>query len=231
MLGGDFTTLAPNEGPAFSRNRIARLESDPPVVIRTYPANSLIIPMDLTYPDLGAFRAYGLVYKLLAGGVPVDWTVRQDKLYGGRTLPLPRSISVSAHRSRTTPTAVDLLWFIRRTGLGLIQSCRRGSRPTLKQMSTFPPRRSPPTSRAHSSMLRALPFSTMATPQFPSPTKTPRAFPMRRATHGASRRRTSSRRLPWLVRPPRTIAMARSSMPKGFHASLSSFPVIKMPSR
>ena len=82
LLGGDFTTLAPNEGPAFSRNRIARLESDPPVVIRTYPANSLIIPMDLTYQDSGAFRAYGLVYKLLAGGVPVDWTVRQDKLYG-----------------------------------------------------------------------------------------------------------------------------------------------------
>jgi hypothetical protein len=41
-------------------------------VSRSYAANSLIIPMDIDYQDSGMFQGYGLVYKLLTNGVPVD---------------------------------------------------------------------------------------------------------------------------------------------------------------
>ena len=53
-----------------------------PSVVKSYPANSLIIPMDVTYQNFGAFRAYGLVYKLLSSNVPVDWIIQPDKVYG-----------------------------------------------------------------------------------------------------------------------------------------------------
>jgi uncharacterized repeat protein (TIGR01451 family) len=47
------------------------------------PANSLIIPMDTTYQDLGMFKAYGLVYRLLSNGIPVMWAIRPGKPYDG----------------------------------------------------------------------------------------------------------------------------------------------------
>ena len=31
---------------------------------RTFPAGSLIIPMDLSYQSTGTFQAYGLIYQL-----------------------------------------------------------------------------------------------------------------------------------------------------------------------
>lgn len=46
---------------------------------RSYPVDSLIIPMETTYQDRGIFKAYGLVYKLLSSGVPVDWTIKPGK--------------------------------------------------------------------------------------------------------------------------------------------------------
>src|ERR1043166_246651 len=50
-----------------------------PAASKTYPANSLIIPMDIDYQDSAAFLASGLVYKLLSSGVPVDWIIKGDK--------------------------------------------------------------------------------------------------------------------------------------------------------
>lgn len=47
-----------------------------------YPANSIVIPMDTTYQDSGMFKAYGLVYKLLQNGIPVDWAIQTPKSYG-----------------------------------------------------------------------------------------------------------------------------------------------------
>ena len=47
-----------------------------------FAAGSLIIPMDTTYQDMGMLRAFGLVYALLADGVPVHWVIRSDKAHG-----------------------------------------------------------------------------------------------------------------------------------------------------
>src|SRR5690606_37826960 len=44
-----------------------------------FAAGSLIIPMDTEYQDLGIFEAYGLVYELLRGGVPVRWVIKAGK--------------------------------------------------------------------------------------------------------------------------------------------------------
>lgn len=56
---------------------------NPPVAtsgtLKTYAVNSLIIPMDTDYQDAGVFLAYGLIYKLLSNGVPVDWIIKADK--------------------------------------------------------------------------------------------------------------------------------------------------------
>ena len=57
---------------------------------KTYPVDTLIIPMDLPistlvapdptgHQDRGMLQAYGLVYKLLSGGVPVDWVIKPGK--------------------------------------------------------------------------------------------------------------------------------------------------------
>ncbi|MBU1244697.1 hypothetical protein KJ612_15975 [Myxococcota bacterium] len=45
----------------------------------TFPAGSLIIPMDLTYQDYGMLQAYGLVYQLLSHGIPVTWAIAENK--------------------------------------------------------------------------------------------------------------------------------------------------------
>jgi MYXO-CTERM domain-containing protein len=46
---------------------------------QTFPAGSLIIPMDLAYQDKGMFQAYGLLFQLLRQGVPVAWVIDPDK--------------------------------------------------------------------------------------------------------------------------------------------------------
>jgi hypothetical protein len=48
---------------------------------RTFPAGSLIIPMDLAYQDTGMLQAYGLLYQLLRQGVHVSWVIDPAKTY------------------------------------------------------------------------------------------------------------------------------------------------------
>ncbi|MBU1245131.1 hypothetical protein KKD52_04050 [Myxococcota bacterium] len=47
----------------------------------TFPAGSLIIPMNLTYQDHGMLQAYGLVAMLLRHGIPVYWVIAENKRY------------------------------------------------------------------------------------------------------------------------------------------------------
>lgn len=49
----------------------------------TFTQGSLIIPMDLTYQDDGMFLSYGLVYELLRNDIPVHWTIKTGKTFGG----------------------------------------------------------------------------------------------------------------------------------------------------
>ncbi len=53
------------------------------LLAETVAAGSLIIPMDTTSQDYGMLRAYGLVYRLLANGVPVRWSISPGKLQNG----------------------------------------------------------------------------------------------------------------------------------------------------
>ncbi len=48
---------------------------------RTFPAGSLIIPMDLSYQSRGMFQAYGLLYQLLRQGVHVHWVIEPNKTW------------------------------------------------------------------------------------------------------------------------------------------------------
>ncbi|HEU4733664.1 MAG TPA: OmpA family protein [Kofleriaceae bacterium] len=48
-----------------------------------FASGALIIPLDTQSQDAGAIRAYGLVYRLLASGVPVQWAIRAGKPAGG----------------------------------------------------------------------------------------------------------------------------------------------------
>ncbi|HUF08317.1 MAG TPA: hypothetical protein VMO47_03285 [Rhodothermales bacterium] len=92
---------------------------------KTYPVDSLIIPMDRPgvdlvgttgfhgYQDGGMLQAYGLVYKLLTNGIPVDWIIKSGKLSstvvctvtspppaGLRRLQTSRSASLTTVRTR-----------------------------------------------------------------------------------------------------------------------------------
>jgi hypothetical protein len=48
---------------------------------RTFPAGSLVIPMDLSYQARGNFQAYGLLYQLLRQGVHAYWVIDPNKTY------------------------------------------------------------------------------------------------------------------------------------------------------
>lgn len=48
---------------------------------RSFPAGSLIVPMDLAYQSQGMEQAYGLLFQLLRQGVPVDWVIDPDKIW------------------------------------------------------------------------------------------------------------------------------------------------------
>jgi hypothetical protein len=39
-------------------------------------AGSLIIPMDTTYQNLGMWKAFGLLYRLLQNGIPIQWAIK-----------------------------------------------------------------------------------------------------------------------------------------------------------
>src|SRR5689334_23245079 len=49
----------------------------------TFATGTLIVPMDTTYQDSGTLKAFGLVYGLLAKGVPVRWVIRSGKAHLG----------------------------------------------------------------------------------------------------------------------------------------------------
>ena len=49
----------------------------------TIPTGSLVIPMDTTSQNLGMFKAYGLVYKLLQSNIPVYWLILDGKTFNG----------------------------------------------------------------------------------------------------------------------------------------------------
>lgn len=48
---------------------------------RTFPAGSLIIPMDLPYQSRGMFQAYGLIYQLARHGIHVHWVIDPNKTW------------------------------------------------------------------------------------------------------------------------------------------------------
>ncbi len=56
-----------------------------PNATNTFATGSLIIPMDTTggrtNQNYGMWRAYGLVYKLLSTGIPVNWAIKSYKAY------------------------------------------------------------------------------------------------------------------------------------------------------
>lgn len=46
----------------------------------TFDTGALIVPMDVDYQDAGMLKAFGLVDKLLRGGVPVQWVIKTPKV-------------------------------------------------------------------------------------------------------------------------------------------------------
>lgn len=71
---------------------------------QTFTAGSLVIPMDLDAggQDLGALRAYGLVYSLLRNGLPVSWTIEPTKVAGGS------DFTIAAGTVREVRTQADI---------------------------------------------------------------------------------------------------------------------------
>lgn len=47
-----------------------------------FSPGSFVIPMDVTHQNMGMFKAYGLVYRLLQRGVPVRWAIKPGKAFG-----------------------------------------------------------------------------------------------------------------------------------------------------
>jgi uncharacterized repeat protein (TIGR01451 family) len=64
----------------------------------TFESGSLIIPMDVTYQDIGGLRAFGLVHYLLLNHIPVHWIIDPDKTasISGITITLSSDFSVAA---------------------------------------------------------------------------------------------------------------------------------------
>ena len=79
---------------------------------RTYPTGSLIVPMDTTYQNSGMLKAYGLVYKLLSNGVPIDWIIKPGKTYSQSDVTIDfRNITTMAtgtHAYRGGPFVIDV---------------------------------------------------------------------------------------------------------------------------
>lgn len=78
----------------------------------TFAPGSLIIPMDTTYQDAGMLKAYGLVYKLLAGGVPVRWVILQGKTFGQADFTATAkdhktNAAIASHGYRGGPFVID----------------------------------------------------------------------------------------------------------------------------
>lgn len=96
------TTLALVGLALVSAARVARATP------QTFVAGSLVIPMDTdtagnhaTYnQDLGMWKAYGLLHKLLRNGVPVYWAIKPDKAFNDI------DFSVASVKDKRTNTAL-----------------------------------------------------------------------------------------------------------------------------
>jgi uncharacterized repeat protein (TIGR01451 family) len=78
----------------------------------SFPAGSLIVPMDTDYQDDGIFKAYGLVYELLRNGVPVRWVIRSGKAFGdldftASAIDHATSVAITSHGYRGGPWVID----------------------------------------------------------------------------------------------------------------------------
>jgi hypothetical protein len=78
----------------------------------TFAAGSYIIPMDTTYQDAGMLKAFGLVYNLLAHGVPVRWTIKTGKASQGTDFTatatnLNTGAAIPSHGYRGGPFVID----------------------------------------------------------------------------------------------------------------------------
>lgn len=78
----------------------------------TFPAGSLVIPMDTTHQDRGMLQAFGLLYQLLRAGVPVDWCIRHGKMHGdvdftGSAVDHQTRAVVTMHGYRGGPFVID----------------------------------------------------------------------------------------------------------------------------
>jgi uncharacterized repeat protein (TIGR01451 family) len=77
----------------------------------TFPAGSLIIPMDTTYQDQGMLKAYGLVYDLLRNNIAVHWVIKKGKQPGEADVTASATdratgASISSHGYRAGPWVV-----------------------------------------------------------------------------------------------------------------------------
>ncbi len=86
----------------------------------TFPAGSLIIPMDTDYQDAGMLKAFGLLDQLLRAGVPVSWVIEPTKTVvdagtGAFTMDMTASATdfktpatvITAHGYRGGPFVID----------------------------------------------------------------------------------------------------------------------------
>ena len=67
--------------PALALSTVATRDAH--ATDRTFPAGSLIIPMDQSYQAEGMYQSYGLLFNLLREGVPVHWVIKPDKVWHG----------------------------------------------------------------------------------------------------------------------------------------------------
>lgn len=91
---------------------VPKVETIRQPVSQSFAASSLIIPMDTAYQDYGMLKAYGLVYKLLANGVPVKWVIKTGKAAGGvdftaSARDFQTNATISNHGYRGGPFVID----------------------------------------------------------------------------------------------------------------------------
>lgn len=98
-------------GSTFVYAALATLLGSGVASAETFPAGSLIVPMDTDHQDLGMFKAYGLVYQLLLNDVPVSWTIRSGKGFGEVDFTTDATdyatgVPITAHAYRAGPWVV-----------------------------------------------------------------------------------------------------------------------------
>jgi uncharacterized repeat protein (TIGR01451 family) len=81
--------LAPKNAPAASpsnapSNALVYAPAEAPTFAPTnFPTGTLIIPMDVISQNVGMWKAYGLVYRLLQNNIRVGWAIADNKTYNG----------------------------------------------------------------------------------------------------------------------------------------------------